>query len=73
MKKVAKLPTPQHELTEKEREFLEVFKHMTRKRGGRRPANNEIAAEMSLDPGRVSNLLKAIELKGYFKETLVFA
>jgi DNA-binding MarR family transcriptional regulator len=75
MKKVQKIATPQHELTKKEREFFEVLKDMTKKRGGKRPANVELAEEMGLDPGRVSNLLKAISLKGYYavEETVRFA
>lgn len=77
MKKVKKKLTPQHELTRKEHEFFEALKDMTRKRGGKRPANKEIEREMGLDSGRVSRLLQTLSFKGYYaveiEETVRFA
>jgi len=75
MKKSTKKLVPQHELTIKEREFFEALKDMTRKRGGKRPANGEIAREMGLDPGRVTRLMQMLSLKGYYavEETVRFA
>jgi DNA-binding MarR family transcriptional regulator len=75
MKKTTKKLTPQHELTKKEREFFEALKDMTRKRGGKRPANKEIVEETGLDSGRVTRLLQMLSLKGYYavEETVRFA
>lgn len=75
MKTDKKILTPQHELTQKERECFELLKDMTKKRDGKRPSNAELAEKMGVDRSRVSILLSRLSLKGYYavEETVRFA